>query len=237
MLSEALYLKDPYIKEWEAEVAGVIEGKHIILDRTAFYPGGGGQPHDTGTITSGGHAYNVVGLGKDGEKIIHEVDRSGLKEEERVKCSINWDRRYKLMRMHTAAHIIAQMFHMETGALITGGQLGEEQSRIDMSIDVFGREKLTEYEDRVNNVIKRNLDVSFKYVPREEAMKDPALFKLAKGFPEHIREVRIVSIGGYDVQADGGTHVRNTKEIGAVKFAGFQNKGKANRRIYYTLEQ
>ena len=140
------------------------------------------------------------------------------------------------MRMHTAAHIIIQLFNRETGALITGNQLEEEKSRIDLSMESFDRGKLKDYADKVNEIIQRNLVVSFKFLSRDEALKDKNLFKLAKAFPEEIKEIRIVSIGDYDVQADGGTHVKNTKEIGKVSFIDFVNKGKNNRRIYYTLE-
>jgi misacylated tRNA(Ala) deacylase len=235
-MAEALYLNNPYLREWEATVTAVSKGTYIVLDKTAFYPNGGGQPWDTGTIEANGAVYNVVYVGKFSGEISHEVDREGLKQGDVVKCSVNWDRRYTLMRMHTAAHVIIQLFNQESGALITGNQLGEDKSRIDLSIETFDREKFTEYEAKINEIIKRNMDVSFKTVPREEALKDPGLFKLAKGFPEEIKEIRIVSIGDYDIQADGGTHVRNTKEIGTVKFVDFVNKGKNNRRIYYTLE-
>ena len=234
-MAEALYLNDPYLKEWEATVTAVSKGKYIVLDKTAFYPNGGGQPWDTGTMEINGTVYNVVYVGKFSGEISHEVDKEGLKQGDSVKCSVNWDRRYKHMCMHTAAHVIIQLFNQESGALITGNQLGEDKSRIDLSTETFDREQFTAYESKINEIIKRNMDVSFRTVPREEALKDPRLFKLAKGFPEEIKEIRIVSIGDYDIQADGGTHVRNTKEIGTVKFVDFVNKGKNNRRIYYTL--
>ena len=235
-MAEALYLQDSYLKEWEAVVKEVNQDKFIVLDRTAFYPKSGGQPWDTGTIVVEGEKYNVVFVGKFSGEISHEIDRLGLKSGDKVKCALDWERRYKLMRMHTAAHIISQVFNQDTGALITGNQLDLEKSRIDFSVDEFDREKMQSYEDKANEIVQRDLEVTFRILPREEALKDNNLFKLAKGFPEEIKEIRIVSIGDFDIQADGGTHVKTSKEIGKIKFIDFVNKGKNNRRVYYTLE-
>ena len=213
-----LYLNDPYLREWDAKVQDVGKEKYIVLDKTAFYPQGGGQPHDTGVMVSGGKEYTVVFVGKFSGQISHEVDTPGLKAGDKVSCKLDWDRRYRLMRMHTAAHLISQALHVETGAFITGNQLGLEKSRIDYSLEDYDPEKLNEYEKKVNGVIEKNLEITFKNVSREDALKDPTLFKLAKGFPEEIREIRIVSIGDYDIQADGGCHVKTTREVGKIRF-------------------
>ncbi len=240
-----LYLKDCYLKEFEAVVESVSEGKYVVLDRTAFYPSSGGQPHDTGTMTrvSDGKVFRVVYVGKFSGQISHEVenpDGDELRQGDKVKCKIDWDRRYKLMRSHTAAHIISGIINRETGALITGNQLDTEKCRIDFSVPEFDREKMKSYEKMANEIINKGIEIKFEFRSRDEVMKDPKMTKLAKGLeglPQDIKEFRIVTIGDIDCQADGGTHVKNTKEVGKIKFIDFVNKGKNNRRIYFVLEE
>ncbi|RMF54344.1 alanyl-tRNA editing protein [Candidatus Woesearchaeota archaeon] len=232
----ALYLDDSYLKEFESVVKEVNQDKFVVLENTAFYPNGGGQPYDTGKIISeNGKEYKVVFVGKFSGQISHEVDKPGLKVGDRIKGIIDWERRYRLMRMHTASHIIANVFHNDAGAKITGNQLGIEKSRVDFSLERFDRELINNYIKKANEIIKRNLEVSVEFVPREEAEKDPSLFKLAMSFPHDFKELRIVSIGDVDRQCDGGTHVKNTSEIGTVELVKLENKGKNNRRVYFTL--
>ena len=242
---KALYLNDSYMKEFEAAVASVggdgdKAGRFIVLDRTAFYPNSGGQPWDEGTIAriQDREAFRVVFAGKFGGSISHEVDRRGLKPGDKVKCRIDWDRRYKLMRSHTAAHIISEIINRETGALITGNQLDVEKSRIDFSVPEFDREKLKSYEEKANEIVSQGMEVMFEFKSREEVMKDPGMTKLAKGIeslPTDVKTLRIVRIGSFDVQADGGTHVKSTNEVGRIEFIDFVNKGKNNRRVYFRL--
>ncbi len=239
-MEEALYLKNSYLKEWEAQVVSVNQEKYIVLDKTAFYPNSGGQPYDTGTITkiSDGKTFRVVYVGKFSGKISHEVDKEGLQEGDKVKCNIDWDRRYILMRLHTAAHVISEVINKETGAMITGNQLDTGKCRIDFSVDEFDREKLKGYEKIANEIISKNIDVTYEFKSREDVLKDPNMTKLAKGLeglPKEVKILRIVRIGDFDYQADGGTHVKNTKEIGKIEFIDFVNKGKNNRRIYFKL--
>lgn len=229
-----LYYLDAYLKEFKAEVKEVNNGKYIVLDNTAFYPIGGGQTFDTGKLVSNNKEHNVVYVGKFDGKISHEVDNEGLKMGDMVKGTINWDRRYKLMRMHTATHIVSTLIHNETGALITGNQLEPDKARIDFSLEDFDKEKMKEYIEKSNEIIKRNLNVKSYFITKEEAEKIPGLTKLAMKLPER-ESIRIVEIGDYDRQADGGTHVKNTSEIGNVVFLTANNKGKNNRRIYFTL--
>lgn len=231
----ALYLEDSYLKEFEATVLSVKDGKYVILDKTCFYPNSGGQPHDIGSLIKDGKEFNVVFVGKFSGKISHEVDKEGLKEGDKVKGIIDWDRRYKHMRSHTSAHIVSTVIHKETGALITGNQLAEDKIRVDFNLDDFDRDAFQKYLDMANEVIQKELDVRSYVLDREEAMKIDAVFKLAKGFPEDIKKIRIVEIGDFDKQADGGTHVKNTKEIGKLELIKLENKGKNNRRMYYKL--
>ncbi len=231
-----LYLLDPYLKEFQAAVTSA-SGKFIVLDNTAFYPNSGGQPHDTGVIAKDGEEYKVVYAGKFSGSISHEVDREGLKVGDSVKCAIDWQRRYILMRMHTAAHILSSIINKETGALITGNQLDVDQSRIDFSLEVLDREKIAEYVRMANNAIQRSLEIKQYFLKREEAMKIPGVVKLASALPPAIDELHIVEIGDVDLQADGGPHVANTKEVGTIELVKLENKGKNNRRIYYTLKQ
>ncbi len=229
-------MDDCYLKEFEAEVKQVKDDKFIVLDKTAFYPNGGGQPWDTGKMVVGSDEYNVVFTGKFSGEISHEVDKPGLKVGDKVKCTIDWDRRHKLMRMHTAAHIVSAVFHKEAGALITGGNLDLEKSRADFNIENFDREKIDDYFRISNEIVDKDIPIKIYSLSREEAEKDPAMFKLAKGLPEAIKTIRVVDIEGYDRQADGGTHVKSTIEVGKIKFLKAENKGKANRRVYYCLE-
>ncbi len=235
---QALYLKDSYLKEFEATVASVKDGKFVVLDRTAFYPNSGGQPHDTGKMTANGKTHNVVYVGKFGGNISHEVDGPGLKPGDKVSCAIDWNRRYQLMRMHTASHIISQVIHRDTGAMITGNQLDVDRSRIDFSVEEFDREKLKGFESEANSIVCRKLNIELEFIKGdaiEEALKRPDLTKLARGFTQNFSLLRIVKIGDFDIQADGGTHVKNTNEVGKIEFVDFVNKGKNNRRIYFRL--
>ncbi len=230
----SLYMQDSYLKEFEAEVVSADE-KYIVLDQTAFYPNSGGQPHDTGVLISNGQAYNVVYVKKSGGQISHEVDREGLKPGDRLKGSIDWERRYKLMRYHTAAHILSEMVHRKTGALITGNQLDIDKARIDFSLETFDKELIINCLEEANKIIDKGLPVKTYFMGREEAMKIENISKLAKGLLESLKEIRIVEIGGYDIQADGGTHVRNTSEVGRLEFLEAINKGKNNRRVYFRI--
>lgn len=232
----ALYLDDSYAKECDATVVSVKDGKFIVLDKNVFYPTGGGQPHDTGKIVKDGEPYDVVFVGKFDGQISHEVNKEGLQKGDKVHCLIDWDRRYQFMKMHTTSHIIAAIFHKEANAMITGNQIGLEKTRFDFNIENFDREKIQLYVDHANDAIKRNLNVTISSMSKEEAMKKPGMVKLASGLPAEITELRIVQIGDVDEQADGGTHVKNTSEIGTIKLLSLENKGKNNRRLYFTLE-
>ncbi|MGD0160268.1 MAG: alanyl-tRNA editing protein AlaXM [Candidatus Bathyarchaeia archaeon] len=234
-MTRALYLEDSYIKECDAVVVLVNEGKYVVLDQTIFYPKGGGQPCDTGRIISGNEVYNVVYVGKFSGEISHEVDRLGLKAVDKVHCVLDWDRRYKLMRSHTAAHLFASLLCNGTGALVTGNQLETDKIRFDFSLEQFNPEILEKYLAKTNELLKKDTPVRSYELPKEEALKIPGVVKMAEAFPPDIPRLRIVELVDLDKQADGGTHVKNLKEVGQIKLLKTENKGKNNRRIYFTL--
>lgn len=237
-MTEALYLLDCYMKEFEAVVESVKDDKYVVLDRTAFYPNAGGQPYDTGKLIreSDGAEFSVVFVAKFGDVISHEFTPAGLQPGDKVKGIIDWGRRYRHMRMHTAAHVIANVIEKEAGALITGNQLGLDKSRLDFSLDNFDREKFKEYEAKANEIVRNNLKVNLSIVPREEAeQRLKRLTTLAKGFPPEIKEVRLVEIEGFTIEACGGTHLASTGEIKGIRIINLENKGKNNRRMYYEL--
>lgn len=229
---QALYLTDSYLREWDAVVSS-IDGNKVLLDKSAFYPQGGGQPTDLGKITrlADGRMFNVVMVKKDGI----ELDAHGLAVGDKVRCALDWERRYKLMRMHTAAHILSAVINKETGTLITGNQLDVGKSRLDFNLEEFSRERMEAFVTSANKLIAAGAKVSIHYMPREQAMKVPHLFRLAGALPPEVKELRIVKIGEVDEQADGGTHITDAKEIGRIELLDVQNKGKNNRRLYFKV--
>ncbi|MBS7654230.1 MAG: alanyl-tRNA editing protein AlaXM [Candidatus Bathyarchaeia archaeon] len=235
-MTKALYLEDSYLKECDATVVKVTQGKYVVLDQTIFYPKGGGQPHDAGKMIRGDEIFNVVYVGKFGDEISHEVDREGLKEGDKVRCFLDWERRYKFMRSHTAAHLLASLICNETGALVTGNQIEEEKIRFDFSLEKMDREVIIECINKVNEVLKKDIPVTWYELPREEALKIPGVVKMAEAFPPDIPSLRIVEITGIDKQADGGTHVRNLREVGQIRLLKIESKGRLNKRVYFTLE-
>jgi misacylated tRNA(Ala) deacylase len=234
-MTKMLFLVDSYLRESPATVVSVKDGKYVILDQTIFYPKGGGQPNDTGKIIRGSDVFNVVYVGKFSGEISHEVDREGLKAGDNVSCVLNWERRYKLMRSHTAAHALTALLNKGTGALISGNQLEEDHVRFDFSLEKFDKALLEEYLAKANKLFATDVAVSWYELPREEALKIPGIVKMAEAFPPDLPVLRIVEIVGVDRQADGGTHVRNLREIGRVEPIKTENKGKNNRRIYFRL--
>jgi Ser-tRNA(Ala) deacylase AlaX len=235
-MTNLLFLVDSYLRETKATVTSVKDGKYVTLNQTIFYPKGGGQPYDTGELVKRNETYKVIYVGKFSGEISHEVDHKGLQVGDEVKCVLNWKRRYKLMRSHTAAHVLASLLNKGTGALITGNQLEEDHVRFDFSLEKFDRELLEEYLAKSNKLFGTDVPVKWYELPKEEAMKIPGVVKMAGAFPPNLPSLRIVEIVGVDKQADGGTHVRNLREIGKVELIKTENKGKNNRRIYFRLD-
>ncbi|MGQ9543399.1 MAG: alanyl-tRNA editing protein AlaXM [Candidatus Bathyarchaeia archaeon] len=235
-MGRQLYLEDPYLKECEAKVKEVRDSRYIILDQTVFYPKGGGQPHDTGVIIKEEEVYQVTYVGKSSGETLHEVDRPGLNVDDMALCRIDWDRRYRLMRSHTSAHVLAAILCDRTGALITGNELTAEKIRFDFNLENFDREIFMSCIQEANRLFKKNIPVKTYELPREEALKIPGVIKMAEALPPAIPRLRIVEIEDVDRQADGGTHVHNLIEVGEIEFLKAENKGRNNRRIYYKLK-
>lgn len=234
---KALYMDDSYLKEWDAEVTSVSNGKFIVLDKTAFFPKGGGVEWDTGIIKKGdGKEFNVIFTGKFSGEISHEVDKAGLKCGDKVHCKLDWDRRYLLMRYHTAAHVLSGVFFKEYNLKITGNQLTTEKGRVDLNMEEMDVNLIKDAILKSNHIIEKKYPVEIYYKSREEAEKEPELFKLAIGFTHNIDTIRIVDIKGFDKQADGGCHVKNLDEIGKIDFIEAVNKGKNFKRVYFTIK-
>ncbi len=231
------YLEDSYVREFAARVERVTNGRYVVLNQTYFYPRGGGQPHDEGFLRRerDGRAFKIVFVGKFDGVVSHEVEEEGLLPGDEVSGVIDWERRYALMRAHTAAHLISALIHRGTGALITGNQLSPGRVRIDFSLEEFRPELFERFVAEANRLVVEDLPVETSVVPREEALQQPALSKLAAGLPEGIEEVRLVTIKGLDTQACGGTHVKRLSEIGSLSLLKCENKGRQNRRVYVAL--
>ncbi|HJW97397.1 MAG TPA: alanyl-tRNA editing protein [archaeon] len=237
-MDRPLYLLNPYLKEFEATVTKT-DRTYVVLDQTAFYPNAGGQPFDKGVIErlSDHKVFGVVYVGKFNDTISHEVDQIGLQVGDKVKCRIDWERRYIHMRMHTAAHVLSKVIFDSTGAKTSGNQLGEDQSRIDFTLENFDRDRIFEWFQEVNKRIQKGAEVHSRLLSREEAFRIPDLVRSnVTLIPETVKVIRVVDIPGVDIEACGGTHLRNISEIGKIVFLKAENKGKDNRRIYFTLE-
>ena len=230
-----LYSTDSYLKSFEGRVVEVLDDE-VILDKTAFYPDSGGQPHDTGTLAMGGESFPVVYVRPAEDNIAHRVGRPGLVTGDLVRGEIDWERRHLIMRSHTACHLLSAVIFQRTGAMITGNQIGIDRSRVDFSLQDFDRSDLADYVETVNEIIRQDRAVSIRPIPREEAMEIPSLVRLVKEVPDR-EVVRGVEVEGIDLQACGGTHVQRTGEIGRIKMLKAENKGKANRRVYFEVQR
>ncbi|MFX0106639.1 MAG: alanyl-tRNA editing protein [Candidatus Hodarchaeota archaeon] len=228
-------MDDSYLKNWNAKVVSVTDDKYVVLDKTAFYPKGGGQPWDEGFIIKNDQKYRVVYVGKFSGKISHEVDHPGLKQGDEVSCELDWERRYTYMRYHTASHLISNILYRRANAKITGNQIELDKTRMDFSMKDYSPEKLREFVNEANHIIGQDLPITIDYMTRDEVLAKPELARLAVGLPENIKEFRIVKIGDIDEQVDGGTHISHLKEIGKIEMTKTVNKGKNNRRMYFVL--
>ncbi len=234
-MTKKLYWEDSYMKEFEAEVVSV-DGNFVELNQTCFFPVGGGEPYDTGKLITNGNEFVVSDVSKSRDRILHKVDKEGLKAGDKVKGIVDWERRYRLMKMHTAAHLLSALINRETGALITGGNLDLDRSRIDFNLETFDREKLIQIVNKANELIDQDAEVKSYIMKREDALRIPDIIKLAEAAPPDADELRIVEITGIDKQADGGNHVKSLKEVGEIQVMKLENKGRNNRRLYYTLK-
>lgn len=235
MVTRKLYWEDPYITEFRTTVAGRTE-EGILLNETAFYPEGGGQPGDTGTIVCGGVTFNVSNTVKIGDDPLHVLsDPNAVAVGSVVDGKIDWDRRYAHMRFHTAIHIIDAVVHRLYGnhGLITGSQIYTDRARVDFSMETLTMEEAGKIVDSANEIISQNHTVRSYFITREEASSIKDLARTAPGreLVERMTSIRIVEIEGVDLQADGGTHVRSTGEVGRIELLKIENKGRRNKRM------
>jgi misacylated tRNA(Ala) deacylase len=240
-MTELLYQTDSYLKEFQAQVIDVDTEAHaIILDRTAFYPGGGGQVPDKGIFRSNGREIRLARAKKTPEGLIHiiEVEDPLPEKGATVTGILDWDLRYKAMRTHTAMHILCGVVYRDYGAHVTGGDMEPLKGRMDFEFESLSAELVSVIDAAVNKEVKANRPIRVAIHSREEAFKIPDLIRTKINLlPENIQEVRTVEIVGLDLQADGGTHVHNTSEVGTIHVVDYKSKGKINKRIYVELEE
>ena len=236
-LSDALYLTDAYLRHFDAKVVEVVPDG-VRLDRTAFYPTGGGQPADRGRLTSpDGGMVEVIDVRKTPAGIVHQVAGARTPAPgEAVVGEIDWARRYAHMRYHTTLHILSGVVYRRLGSVITGNQITAERARMDFSIPDFDRRVAEELIEGVNAVARERRPVTVRSLSRAEAEKDPTLVRVAPELMPDVSVVRLIDIEGFDVQADGGTHVANTAEVGTARLERIENKGARNKRLYLTLD-
>ena len=239
-MTKNLYQTDSYLKEFEATVIAIDEeNRGIALDQSAFYPGGGGQPADKGIINFGDKILPIKRAKRSGDHIYHFVDGEDALPQvgDVVHGSIDWERRYKLMRTHTAMHILCGVIFRDYGASVTGGDMEPLKGRMDFEFETMRKELVEDIEKAVNEEVVKDHLVRVKILPRIEAFKIPDLIRTKINLlPEGIQEVRVVELVGLDLQADGGTHVKSTAEVGFMKVVNYKSKGKINKRIYVEIE-
>jgi misacylated tRNA(Ala) deacylase len=231
-----LFLKDAYLTEFESPVVE-ISGREVVLDQTAFYPGGGGQPADKGALGVGPVKAAVVDVRREGGHIVHVLDKAIPDTVRDLKGELDWERRYAHMRYHTALHALSGVIWRSFDAKVTGGQMRADRARMDFSFpgewtaDVVG-----EIEHLVNEALAEGRPVRVYELPREEALENLDLIRTQSNLvPERVKMVRIVEIEGTDTQADGGTHVANTEEVGEVEITAHKSKGRQNKRVEFVL--
>jgi misacylated tRNA(Ala) deacylase len=231
-----LYLTDAYVQNFAAVVTAVTDNG-VILDKTAFYPGGGGQPNDVGTLSAGEQTWNVTKVKKVDGDVVHFVEGEPPSVGTAVTGQLDWERRYQLMRTHTAMHILCGVVWRDYGASVTGGNMDPLKGRMDFEFETMQQELVAEIETAVNKEVEAARETRVQILPREEAFQIPDLIRTKINLlPEGISEVRTVELVGLDLQADGGTHVKNTSEVGPMRITDYKSKGKINKRIYVKLD-
>src|SRR5690606_2228621 len=243
LATHLLYYDDAYQREFSATVTAV-DGRdgatRVALDRTAFYPGGGGQPNDHGTPTVNCERYAVTQVKKEGAQVWHTLDRAApsIQVGDSAAGAIDWARRYLLMRTHTAMHILCGVVWRDYEASVTGGNMDPGKGRMDFEFASLTRDLIGEIEAKCNAEVAAARPIRTQILPREEAFQIPDLIRTKINLlPAGITEVRTVELVGLDLQADGGTHVANTREVGTIKVADYKSKGAINKRIYIELTE
>ena len=235
-MTDLLFLTDAYIQTFEAVVTAQVDGG-VVLDQTAFYPGGGGQPFDIGLLTSGEQSWPISKAKKVAGQVVHFIAGDLPAVGTAVTGQLDWERRYRLMRTHTAMHILCGVIWRDYGASVTGGNMDPLKGRMDFEFETMRQELVAEIETAVNKEVEAARNVRVRILPRAEAFQIPDLIRTKINLlPEGIKEVRTVELVGLDLQADGGTHVNNTREVGPMHIVNYKSKGKINKRIYVELE-
>jgi len=243
-VTDAVCYRDAYARSIEAvvdEVTPGTEGPLVTFDRTVFYPGGGGQPADRGWLDGpDGRRWPVLSAKREGDRIVHQLEAGGSALPEpgdRVMAVLDWERRYRLMRTHTALHALCGVVWRDHGALVTGGNMEPGAGRMDFEFETMSGELVATIEAAVNAELAAGREVRVQVLPRAEAFAIPDLIRTKINLlPEGISEVRTIEIVGLDLQADGGTHVANTREVGRLRVTGYESKGRINKRIRIALE-
>ena len=239
-MTTLLYQTDSYLQEFSAIITAVdAETRAVVLDQSAFYPGGGGQPCDFGTLEVAGVIYPVEKVKKQGDDVLHFL--GGTDSLPAVNSAshgtLDWARRYQLMRTHTALHILCGTVFRDYGAKVTGGDMDPLKGRMDFEFENMRAELVNAIETATNLEVQQGRDIRVKILPRDEAFQIPDLIRTKINLlPEGIMQVRTVEIVGLDLQADGGTHVMNTSEVGRIKVVDYKSKGAINKRIYIEIE-
>lgn len=239
-MTELLYQDDSYTQAFEAKVLALDNDNHgVIIDRTAFFPGGGGQLPDFGTLTGEDQIFKVKRVKKISGKLVHLIEGEHLpKVGSQLQGQIDWEHRYQLMRTHTAMHILCGVIFRDYGASVTGGNMEALKGRMDFEFETMQRELVDEINANINAEVSNARSVSWRELPREEAFQIPDLIRTKINLlPKGIQQIRVVEIEGLDLQADGGTHVRNTSEVGTIRVVDYKSKGRINKRIYVELKK
>lgn len=235
MPTEELHATDAYRREFEGAVVEVDRAAgRVALDRTAFYPGGGGQPHDVGELAWDGGRAAVVRVQRDGGLVWHWLEGAGELPDVGAEAhgALDWHRRHALMRTHTALHVLCGVIWADFGVAVTGGNMQPGTGRLDFELEAMSAELGARVERRMNEEIARAREILVDFVDRGAADRDPALLRTkANLIPASITTLRVIDIVGLDKQADGGTHVASTAEVGRVEVTKTESKGKANKRI------
>jgi len=234
--TDLLFLVDAYLREFDATVVAVADDGSVALDRTAFYATGGGQPHDTGVLRWDGGEAAVVDVGKDGDVAWHHLEGDGRAEGANVHGEIDWERRHALMRTHTALHVMGGVIWNEWRVPATGGNMEPLAARMDFELGTLPEGFAARLEDAVNAELVADRAIQVAYVPRSVLDEEDLIRTKVNMVPEHVTEVRLVDIVGLDKQADGGTHVRSTAEVGRVRILKTESKGKGNKRVRLAVE-
>lgn len=228
--NQQLFLEDSYIKEHDAVVTAITDDG-IQVDKVLFYPRGGGQPDDKGVVVHNDKEYEVTGIRKEEGNLVLLVD-GDFSVGDKVVQKIDWDYRYRLMKHHTSLHVLSAVVWDKFEAKVTGGTIYENKARLDFDLAEFNKDMAQDLVAETNKLLQQGLEVDVKFVPRDEAEKDPNLIRTKINLlPKNITELRLVKIGDVDIQADGGLHVKNTDEIGEIELLKTENKGKGRKRI------